>query len=128
MQAIPPQLSSKETVLTSKDGLFNPLPVAVFGVSEHDSLLVVLTRWTLSAQERAAIAAGDDVYVLMTTSDQTVQPLSVHAGLAELGEFTGAASGVAQQTQDGQVIRGDDISDVMIEGAQTLVSTDEGEE
>lgn len=59
-----------------------PLTVAVYRYT--DGTTGLLTRWTLSKDERAAIANGEDIYVMQLNAGP-MTPLIVRAGA---GDFT----------------------------------------
>lgn len=44
----------------------------------------VLTRWTLTDAERAAIVRGEDIYVMVRTFNAPLQPLLVSVGPIDL--------------------------------------------
>lgn len=43
----------------------------------------VITRWTLTDDERRRIAAGEDVYLTVWTFGQKLQPVAVSAGICD---------------------------------------------
>jgi hypothetical protein len=51
-----------------------PLPALV----SHEGC--VLTRWTLTPEERARIAAGEDVFVQVLAFGQRLQPIALDIG------------------------------------------------
>lgn len=53
---------------------YRPLP------SVHTPAGCVITRWTLTDAERAAILRGDDVYLTVWTFNQAVQPVRLDVG------------------------------------------------
>lgn len=60
-------------VLNDRDKTYNDLPSVVTPNNR------IITRWTLSAEERAAVAAGADVFVTLLSSGQ-INPFYVTIG------------------------------------------------
>ena len=71
-------LPDHDVVVFAKDQpQYEPLPA----VRLHGPCGMVLTRWELTDQERAAIALGMDVYLALYTFDQPLQPIRLTVGL-----------------------------------------------
>lgn len=88
MNAIDPRIhpslvpvGSKPVVYAEKQPEYTPLPT----VRTPGGTLV--TRWTLSDAEKAAIIRGDDVYVTVMTFGQQLQPLQVSVGPLDISQF-----------------------------------------
>jgi len=58
---------------------YRPLPVARLDGSAGR----VISRWTLTAEEREAIAKGEDLYIEQLTFGQALQPILPTIGLRE---------------------------------------------
>lgn len=54
-----------------------------------DELGTIVTRWQLTPEDRAAIAAGADVYITLLTFDQPLQPIAVALDPKEILERWG---------------------------------------
>ena len=50
-------------------------------VTYEDGTLGMLTRWTFTPEERAAIAAGDDLFLELFTFGGPMQPVALSIGL-----------------------------------------------
>lgn len=75
---LPPEA---ELVTFAKDQpQYRPLPVARLPGYRG----VLISRWTLTPEERAAIAAGEDLYIQHLTFNNPLQPLLPTVGLPEL--------------------------------------------
>lgn len=87
MEAVDPRIhpalvpAGSRPVLKAKDQPQYPtLP------SIHTPSGVVLTRWTLTDAERAAVLRGEDVYIGVCTFNQPLQPLMVSVGPCDWSE------------------------------------------
>ena len=58
---------------------YRPLPVARL----HGAEGRVISRWTLTAEERARIAAGEDLYIELLTFGRPLQPILPTVGLRD---------------------------------------------
>lgn len=58
---------------------YRPLPVVRLTGKEGR----VISRWTLTPEERARIAAGEDLYIEMLTFHQPLQPVLPTVGLRD---------------------------------------------
>jgi hypothetical protein len=78
MTAISPVLAEefvpKEVVYAKDQPEYQPLPV----LKNRDGVL--LSRWSLTEQERAAIAAGADIFLMNWTFHQPLQPVRMEVG------------------------------------------------
>lgn len=78
MQAIPPNVPDSQEVVFAKDqDEYIPLPAAIVTRDEGQS---VVTRWQFTEAERAAVAAGADLYLELLTFGAPLQPLRIHIG------------------------------------------------
>lgn len=76
---IPPATGAPEMVLAKDQPMYQPLPVAVY----QDTGLatdIYVSRWTLTPQERLAIAEGEDIYVSQMLFGHNYPPVGVHVG------------------------------------------------
>ena len=80
MQAISPNTGAPEELLDPEGKVFNPLPAALYQDADRPNITVVLTRWQPTPEERAAVAAGEDIYVAQLADDNTVSALKVTVG------------------------------------------------
>lgn len=80
---------------------------------------IVTTRWTFTEEERNAIAAGEDIYLLTMTFNHPFQPVMLQVGIPEgkenfkrkmrlddemeLRTLLNEVRGLAQQLQDKQI-------------------------
>lgn len=68
------EFKDKEVVYAKDQAQYKPLPV----LRNPDGVL--LSRWQLSDWERAAIAAGADLYLYNWTFNQPLQPVMMEIG------------------------------------------------
>jgi len=86
MKAVQPQVPGYDThILAREQTEYVQLP-AVF--TEVANVPCVVTRWTFTPEERAAIAAGADVWLEMLTFGERANPvrLGVECPLEPIGE------------------------------------------
>lgn len=78
MRPIPPATGAPALQVVDPAGDLPPLPAARY----EDPALgpVLLTRWTFTPAERQRIAAGEDLYLVVATGDQPLQPLALQVG------------------------------------------------
>ena len=67
-------------VLAKDQPQYRPLPVAVLDGPRGRTI----SRWTLTPEERAAVAAGEDIYLEQLTFRTPLQPILPTVGLREL--------------------------------------------
>lgn len=58
-----------------------PLP------SIHAPSGVVITRWALSDEERSRVLRGEDVYIVVSTYGNPIQPLRASVGICDWSEL-----------------------------------------
>lgn len=73
MRMIAPRTGAPEITVAEDQPEYLALTAAVY-----DNTL--LTRWTFTPEERARIAAGEDLYLGVMTFGRPLQPLSVQVG------------------------------------------------
>lgn len=78
MRAIAPRTGAPEQTIAENQEQYLPITVALY--SYTDGSRGILTRWTPSAEERAAIAAGEDIYVLQLNFGGPMTPMSARIG------------------------------------------------
>jgi hypothetical protein len=62
MRAIAPRTGAAEMTIAEEQEEYLPITIALYW-SDTPGAKIFLTRWQPSAEERAAIAAGEDIYV-----------------------------------------------------------------
>lgn len=82
MRMIAPRTGAHEITLAEDQLEYKPLVAAVYVRPDFGNAPMLLTRWTFTEEERAAIAAGEDLYLGVLTFGQPLQPLSVQVGPA----------------------------------------------
>ena len=65
------------------------LPITVERYTHDNGSVTILTRWTPSAEQRAAIAAGSDVYVTQLNFGAPMTPMAVYCGASPWGDGSG---------------------------------------
>lgn len=84
MRAIAPRTGAPEMTIAEEQEEYLPITIALYwsGVGETK---IFLTRWQPSTEERAAIAAGEDIYVSQlvfpdASGRQLMTPMGVQCG------------------------------------------------
>lgn len=80
MRMVAPRTGAHEITLAEDQREYRPLVAAVYRRPDMGNAIQLLTRWTFTAEERAAIAAGEDLYLGILTFGQPLQPLSPQVG------------------------------------------------
>lgn len=80
MRPVAPRTGAEEITVAEDQHEYVPLVVALHADPGGSGSPVLLTRWRLSEEERAAIAAGEDLYVGCLTFGERLQPLLVTVG------------------------------------------------
>jgi hypothetical protein len=87
MRAIAPRTGAPEVTLAEEQEQYFPITAGVY--RWNDGSVSLLTRWTFTPEERAAITAGEDVYIgqlyFPGANPIAMTPLQVRCGP---GEFT----------------------------------------
>ncbi len=78
MRAIAPRTGANEQTFAENQEEYSPITVAIHRTPEGQCSL--LTRWTLTAEERAAVAAGEDIYVGQLNFGTPMTPIIVQCG------------------------------------------------
>lgn len=79
MLPIKPDTGAKEIVIAKDQPEYHPLPAAVYENEQYGSP-ELLTRWTLSDEERQAVLAGEDIYISVLTFGKPYPPMTVQVG------------------------------------------------
>lgn len=80
MDMIAPRTGAPEITLAEDQLEYKPLTVAVYGNNAGQGPRTLLSRWRFSDEERERIAAGEDLYVGLTTFGRPMQPIRVQVG------------------------------------------------
>ncbi len=80
MRMIAPRTGAHEITLAEEQLEYRPLTAAVYSHPDFDNAPVLLTRWTFTDEERAAIANGEDLYLAVLTFGKPLQPLAPQVG------------------------------------------------
>lgn len=80
MRPIAPRTGAPEATIAEEQEEYQPITVAVY---ELDHGRVYLARYTFTDAERAAIAAGEDVYFGQLTFNGKMTPIVATVGQAE---------------------------------------------
>lgn len=76
-----------EITIAEEQEEYAPLTAApVTFVTFSDGSKAVVSRWTFTDEERARIAAGDDLYVTLLTFGRRMQPISLTVGVPDFVE------------------------------------------
>lgn len=78
MRPVAPRTGAPEATVAEEQEEYMPLTVARYVHADGSGLL--LTRWTLTPAERAAVAAGEDIYVGQLNFGGPMTPLVVQCG------------------------------------------------
>jgi hypothetical protein len=80
MRMVAPRTGAPEVTIAEEQTDYSPLVAAVY---EQDGQRILLTRWRLDDEERARIAAGEDLYLSVMTFNNPLQPVSLRVGAPE---------------------------------------------
>ena len=80
MHMVAPRTGAEEVTIAEDQLEYKPLVAARY--ETPDGVPVLLTRWRFSEEDRAKIAAGEDLYLGVLTFGQPLQPLQVQVGPA----------------------------------------------
>lgn len=84
MRPVSPNTGAPESVVAEEQDEYMPLSVARY--VQEDGVLHLLTRWTLTPEERDAVAKGEDIYVAQLNFGGPMTPLIVQCGPKQYGE------------------------------------------
>jgi len=82
MRMIAPRTGAPEVSLAEDQLEYATLTVAVYNGNGTPGAgpRVLVSRWTLTSEERAQVAAGEDVFVALLTGAAPMQPIIVDIG------------------------------------------------
>lgn len=81
MRPVAPQTGAPEVTIAEEQPEYQTLTGAVYDFEEGDDRRrAILTRWQPDDADRAALAAGEDVFVMLLTFGRPMQPLRVQVG------------------------------------------------
>lgn len=75
---VAPRTGAEEITIAEDQAEYLPLTAAVY--QTPDGVRILLTRWRFSEEDRARVAAGEDLYLSVMTFGQPLQPLMVQVG------------------------------------------------
>lgn len=78
MRSIAPRTGAPEVTVAEDQAEYMPLTVSTYEYENGSRGL--LTRWTFTPEERHAIAAGEDLYVMQLNFGTPMTPLIVRCG------------------------------------------------
>lgn len=78
MRMIAPRTGAPETTVAEEQAEYLPITVAHYDYA--DGSRGILTRWRLSDEERTAIAAGEDLYVMQLNFGTPMTPMMARVG------------------------------------------------
>lgn len=78
MHTVSPRTGAEEVTIAEDQLEYKPLVAARYQTEDGHAML--LTRWRFTDEERAAIAAGEDLYLGVLTFGQPLQPLAPQVG------------------------------------------------
>lgn len=79
MRPISPNTGAKEVVVGEEQSEYRPISVARYHDSDIDAVHLV-TRWTMTPEERALVASGADIFVAQVNFGSPMAPLIVQVG------------------------------------------------
>lgn len=77
MRAVAPRTGHREVTFAEDQEEYQPITVAV---REYADCLGLITRWKPTEEERARIAAGEDIYIEQLSFNNRMTPLTVRCG------------------------------------------------
>lgn len=77
MHMVAPRTGAPEVTSAEDQLQYKPLVGALYDTEQG---ITVLTRWRFTDEDRAKIAAGEDLYIGLLTFGGPVQPLSLQVG------------------------------------------------
>lgn len=84
MRPVAPRIPGlEEQTIAEEQEEYLPVTVAVRLNANYPSAVEIITRWTFTAEERARVANGEDIYVTQISFTGMMTPINV--GLSEEG-------------------------------------------
>lgn len=84
MRPVAPRVGLPEVTIAEEQLQYSPLVASP--VRYEDGTQTMLTRWRLDDEERAKIAAGEDLYIELLTFGGPMQPIAMRIGRPEWAE------------------------------------------
>ena len=78
MRPVAPRTGAPEVTIAEEQEEYMPITAGVYEYGNGTRAL--LTRWRLDDDERARIAAGEDLYLMLLTFGRPMQPVSLRVG------------------------------------------------
>lgn len=78
MRPVSPRVGFPEVMVAEDQPEYFPLAAAL--IRYEDGTRAHLTRWTFSDEDRAKIAAGEDLYLVQLTAGGPMTPVSLEVG------------------------------------------------
>jgi hypothetical protein len=79
MRPVAPRTGGEEITYGGGD-VFSAMTIALHPVEDTDALISQVTRWTFTAEERARVAAGEDVYFSLLREPGPITPVAASVG------------------------------------------------
>jgi hypothetical protein len=80
MRMVAPRTGAVEISIAEEQLEYKPLVAAMYQNPAYGGALTLLTRWRLTEEEKARVAAGEDLYLSVMTFGQPLQPLNLQVG------------------------------------------------
>lgn len=77
---VAPRTGAPEVTVAEDQEQYKPITVGVYGDNGELGPRQLLMRWTFSDEERARIAAGEDIFAALMTFGDPMQPISIQVG------------------------------------------------
>jgi hypothetical protein len=77
---VAPRTGAPEIAIAEEQEEYLTLTGAVYGDNGAAGPVTLLTRWRLSDEDRARIAAGEDLFVALQTFGRPLHPMAVQVG------------------------------------------------
>lgn len=78
MRPVAPRTGAPEVTIAEEQEEYMPVTAAIY--CHNDGSTVILTRWTLTPDERRKVAAGEDIYIGQLNFGSPMTPLVVSCG------------------------------------------------
>ena len=79
MRPVAPRTGAPEETIAEEQLGYSPIIVGKYAVPPHMET-ALLTRWTFTKEERQQVADGEDIYLMVLTFGQPLQPLQMQVG------------------------------------------------
>jgi hypothetical protein len=81
MKFIAPRTGAPERTIAENQPQYQPITVAMYRNSDYPEATEFLTRLTITKEERAQIAAGEDIFIAELCFGPRFTPLMVQVGM-----------------------------------------------